>query len=1066
MLSENANLTLSKRYLKRSKEGHIIETPEQLFQRVAGYVCQVEKEEERHEHYEAYHNMLSNLRFLPNSPCLMNAGLDKINQLFACFVIPTADSIEAIMKTNTELAYITKYTGGVGINISTIRPAGDIIESLGIPSKGWEPWLKMFNNTIANIGQGRRTGALMIVADISHPNIEWFISCKDEDETLNNMNISVLITDDFMQAVEEDSDFDLIFEDKVYKTIKAKELFSKIVYQAWKNGEPGVIFIDEVNKKHPIDEIIRSSNPCQPANATVLTQHGISTIGNINVGDKIWDGHDWTQVINKINRGKKPVYRYDTSVGYFLGTQEHKIIQKGFKIEVKNAKSIDRICGPSPKMWVINPIDIMDGLVFGDGSRHKESEYQVYLDVGEKDQDYFEDNDIKSLFIGKHDAKDERGWKVETTLTFDELEHLPERVIPDRFMYADVGTKIGFLRGLFSANGSICGDRVTLKTSCQTTAFQVRTMLNSIGIYSYITINKAKKIKWHNGDYMSKKSYTVNITTEREFFYSKIGFIQKYKMTKLKKVIDSEGKLCRKRSQSFKITNIDYIGSIEVFDITVDNSSHTYWSDGLNVSNCGESMLLPYEACDLGSINLSAYCTLSEDKWGNPKSYKNYNDCINWDLLGTDTRYAVTFLDALIDLTAYPIQQIEEVCKKNRKIGLGVMGVAELLYKLGVGYGTRKGRNIIDSIYKFILESAEHQTMDLGAKKGPFPNNNVKPEYLKKGFNERRNSVLTVQAPTGSISIIANTTSGIEPLFALSFKKNVLDNEELIETNKVFQIYCENKFGKEEAEAIIKTIIEEYDGSIAKSPAFSNTEKKIFVTAKDLDYKSHVDMQIVVQKYVENSVSKTINLPNHATVEDVENAYLRAYNGNCKGITVYRDGSRKKQVLQSSGTYNKNDEEVIVKPIMKDRPEILDSKSHRVKTACGHLYINVGLDPITNEPFEVIANMGKHGTCVNSFLEGLCRQISINLRYGVDLSMIIRQLMDIRCGNKVEELKKDKPLSCVDAVGKILSKYVIEKKNTKSKTKNINGCCPKCGGALIYEEGCSRCIDCSYSHCG
>ncbi|MEM3571139.1 MAG: vitamin B12-dependent ribonucleotide reductase [Candidatus Bathyarchaeia archaeon] len=567
-LSANAISVLERRYLRKDKDGRIIETPTAMFRRVARSIAIVDMIYDSNANVkkteEEFYKIMTNLEFLPNSPTLMNAGTE-LGQLSACFVLPVEDSIESIFDAVKYTALIHKSGGGTGFSFSRLRPKNDVVKSTGGIASGPVSFMKVFDSATEVIKQGgRRRGANMAVLRVDHPDIIEFITCKDDETQLTNFNISVAVTNDFMEAVKKNESYELINprNKQVVKRLPAREVFDLIVKQAWKNGEPGLLFLDRINQDNPTPLLgeIESTNPC------------------------------------------------------------------------------------------------------------------------------------------------------------------------------------------------------------------------------------------------------------------------------------------------------------------------------------GEQPLLPYESCNLGSINLSR---IVED------------GKINWDRLKELVRISVHFLDNVIDANKYPLKKIEEVTKGNRKIGLGVMGFADMLIKLGIPYDSNEALQLAEKVMNFIQEEAIKKSIELAEIKGSFPNFGGSL-WEKKGFKAIRNATLTTIAPTGTISIVANCSSGIEPLFAVSFIRNVMEGVKMLEVNSLFEkIAYEKGFYSEE---LMMEIAKK--GSIKDIKEIPEDVKRVFVTTFDIAPEWHVKMQAAFQKYVDNAVSKTVNLPYDSTLNDVERIFFLAYELGCKGITVYRNLSRKAQVL-NIGSVNK-----------------------------------------------------------------------------------------------------------------------------------------------------------------
>jgi ribonucleoside-diphosphate reductase alpha chain len=761
-LSPNALRVLETRYLKKDEGGNIIESPEEMFMRVAKAIAEVEREygltdAEIEDLTVSFYNLLASLKFLPNSPTLMNAGTP-MGQLSACFVLPVEDSMDGIFETLKQAAIIHKTGGGTGFSFSRLRPKGDIVRSTGGVASGPVSFMKVFNAATEAVKQGgRRRGANMGILRVDHPDIEEFIVCKDDVTQLTNFNISVAVTDKFMEALKRDDEYDLINPrtGKSVRRVRARDIFDLMVKQAWKNGEPGVIFIDRINETHTLRELgeIEATNPC------------------------------------------------------------------------------------------------------------------------------------------------------------------------------------------------------------------------------------------------------------------------------------------------------------------------------------GEKPLLAYESCNLGSINLAKFFRgtplyLEKDV---SSTFDEVKDRIDWDSLAETVKLSVHFLDNVVDANRYSLPKIEEMTKANRKIGLGVMGFADLLYMLGIPYRSSEALKAGEEIMKFIQEKAHEESLELGKRKGPFPNID---KSVFRGTT-RRNAVVTTIAPTGSISMIADTSSGIEPNFSLVYMKNVMGGEKLLYVNKYLQ----------EAAESLGFWSEELFEKLSKSRSLKDfTEipehiRDIFDTTFDVPPEHHVKIQASFQKYVEDAVSKTINLPNNATVEDVAKIYILAYDLGCKGITVYRDGSRPGQVLQVPGERKRKPGVLTPRP----RPSVTRGKTFKMLTEMGSLYITINEDDFGL--FEIFVHLGKSGSSSMAFTEAIGRLISLALRSGVSPKAIIKQLKSIKSTSPVRQENGDVVFSVPDAIAKALERYIqggkqlellnrnngvltfIPSLSTPSKTNgNVQDeieadLCPECGGVLVYLEGCFMCRDCGYTKC-
>ena len=352
------------------------------------------------------------------------------------------------------------------------------------------------------------------------------------------------------------------------------EEFKLIVERTKEFGEPGFVWADDEDTLY---------NPCQPKNAILRTPQGLRKLEDVNIGDTVWSKGAWTVVTNKWSTGVKSVYEYRTTAGAFLGTEAHKLVQRGVKTAAQYCDAVDIIAGgPQHDQVQRNPQDVLDGLMLGDGTVHKASNDLVYLNIGEDDVCYLT-SEVSHLLCKERPGVSAYAWEVSTTIAPDDLVPTYDRQIPDRFFYGSSNTVAGFLRGLYSANGSVCGNRITLKAASFRVIEQAQLMLSMLGIRSYYTTNKSKCVEFDNGAYTCKESYDLNVTVDRGIFMEKIGFLQEYKCDK----VDTDTRTHPGKT-TYDIISSTYLGDEEVFDITVDNDSHTYWTGGCNVSNCFE----------------------------------------------------------------------------------------------------------------------------------------------------------------------------------------------------------------------------------------------------------------------------------------------------------------------------------------------------------------------------------------------------------------------------------------------------------------------------------------------
>lgn len=495
---------------------------------------------------------------------------------------------------------------------------------------------------------------------------------------------------------------------------------------------------------------------------------------------------------------------------------------------------------------------------------------------------------------------------------------------------------------------------------------------------------------------------------------------------------------------------------------------------------CGEQPLLPYESCNLGSVNLARMVR-----------YADQGAEIDRDKLAGVIKTAVHMLDNVIDMNQYPIPDIEEMSKKTRRIGLGVMGFADLLIQLGIPYDSEEALEVADGLMAFIRDTTDRASVALAEVRGVFAacEGSI---YDYPGGPRMRNSAPTTIAPTGTISIIAGCSSGIEPLFALSYVRNVMDNTRLVEGYPIFEAVAHNEgfYSQALMERLANTgSVHELDGEIPQ------WVKRLFVTSHDITPEWHVRMQAAFQKHTANAVSKTINFPHTATVQDIANAYMQAYELGCKGITIYRDGSKDNQVLSTGQTGSLpavGDEQVASSTppdssggglIPRVRPQDMTGVTERIRTGHGTMYITINVDE-EGKPFEVFTALGKAGGCDSAQLEAISRLVSLALRSGVDVKKVIEQIRGITCCPAWDSgvLVRSAP----DAVAMALERHI----NSETRQQQSNGSqlklfassaerakwdldgnlpksrCPDCNTRLAYQEGCLLCTSCGWNKCG
>jgi ribonucleoside-diphosphate reductase alpha chain len=1079
-LTENAVKVLERRYLAKDETGKLLENPEDMFRRVAKTVSEADAPyvsvSDLEAKEEEFFDMMTKLEFLPNSPTLMNAGRP-LGQLSACFVLPIEDSMEGIFETIKNAALIHKSGGGTGFSFSRLRPKGATVNSTGGVASGPISFMKVFNAATEAVKQGgTRRGANMGILRVDHPDIREFITCKQDNTDITNFNISVAITEEFMKAVENDKNYSLTDPRTGKETgiENAREIFNMIVDNAWNNGEPGIIFIDRLNKDNVTPELgaIESTNPCITGDSWVLTENGPMQVSDVlGKQTQLALNGSFFQTDNKgfFKTGIKDVIRIYTDRGYELKlTKDHlvRIVANMSRFKIEEEWKAAGDLRPGDKVVLSNN----RGITWKGKGTLREG-YLLGSMIGDETllRDLAEEY---SIFPGDKRISPH----IEKT---------------GRDFYR------GFLRGLYDADGTISeaqdkGISIRLWQSDLGCLQAVQRMLHRLGIASTIYTNrKHEGIKAMTGgkdgyrDYEVKTGHELVISQDNLFVFAEIiGFGNSRKQRRLNETLNNYKPALNRERFTANIVEITEMGEQEVFDVQVPEVN-AFDANGIYVHNCGEQPLLPYEACNLGSINLSI---MVKDEDGKLK--------VDYERLSNVVKKAVHFLDNVIDVNKYPLPEIDKMTKSTRKIGLGVMGWADMLCKLGIPYNSQEAVDLAENIMKFIKEESRKASMELAGGKGSFP------AYDKSIFNgtkiKVRNATTTTIAPTGTLSIIAGVSSGVEPLFAISYIRNVMDNDELIEVNPIFKdIAIKEGFYSEN---LMRRIAKK--GSISGFPEIPDRIKSVFVTAHDISPEWHVKMQAAFQKYTDNAVSKTVNLSHESTREDVKEVFILAYKTFCKGVTIYRDGSRDSQVL-NIGNVKGEQSNPHISP--RPRPNITTGFTEKVRTGCGNLYITVNYDEYGI--CEVFTNTGRAGGCPSQS-EATSRLVSISLRSGMDAKSIVEQLKGIRCPSTTRQ-KGLNVLSCPDAIGRLIEKvmklqngedkelnnqisgiderrvqrptakapveqgYVYPKSGKSSSTASKESLnpygyvnCPECGKEMEHEGGCVVCKSCGFSKCG
>ena len=1106
-LTRNSRVVLDRRYLRKDDDGQVIEEPGDMFRRVAHNLSGAElnynaSEAERQETEDMFYEAMTRLEFIPNSPTLMNAGRE-LQQLSACFVLPVEDSLESIFESTKQTALIHKSGGGTGFSFSRLRPEGDRVGTTGGVASGPVSFIRVFDSATDVVKQGgTRRGANMAILDVTHPDILRFINEKRNPTRLTNFNVSVAVDQGFMEKVWKGGEYKLVNPrtGKVTGTLEAQEVFRQIIDCAWETGDPGLVFMDRINDGNPNPHLgrIESTNPCVTGETLIYTRNGLQRARDLfetqEAPEVATDGrfmqHTFQQASPIFFSGIRPVYRLRTKEGYEIRlTKDHNVmtsqgwvpageLEPGDEIHLLNREGGYGQHGSSELGEIL-------GWFIGDGTL--KSDRAVLSFFGRKRElaprfaEMMNRNipepvgQRRNYHIGVVELEDRDESRVSSArflkvaaehgLTPRNKHHVPEAVLTGtRAMQA------GFLRGLFSADGHVNKLpqqvwRIHLTSISSSLLMDVQRMLLNQGIASRIYFNRrpSRTTEMPDGQggtrkYNTKAYHELIISKYNTVrFHDRIGFMDKFKQDLLESSAESYRE--NEENETFTARFVELIpdGMEEVFDLT-ESVTHSFISNGLVVANCGEQPLLPYESCNLGSINLARMLTYTEDSVE-----------IDWDRLQENCQVAVRMLDNVIDVNEFPIPQIGEMSRKTRRIGVGVMGWADMLIQLGIRYDSSEAFDLGRKVMKFIQNQTHRYSAELATWRGVYPaweGSRYDPPG-DSGFEavQMRNSAPVTIAPTGTISIIAGTSSGIEPLFALSYDRNVMDRTRLVEVNPHLEAVARHAGFYSDA------LMEE----VARSGTLQGTDtpqwaKEIFRTSRDISPTDHVHMQAAFQAHTDNSVSKTINLPAEATREDVEDAYLTAHLTGCKGITIYRDGSKQDQVLS---TQSSREAEGTITPAAhphpapRPRPRVMHGVTVLVRTGHGNMYTTINNDQ-DGYPFELFTQVGKAGGCDSAMLEAISRLISMGLRAGLEPSEITGQLRGITCCPAWDEgvLIRSIP----DGVAYALSQHIGESRaqvDGQDRTDNGSMRCPECNAPAVFTEGCESCSDqsCGWNKC-
>ncbi len=1138
-LTENAKVVLERRYLSKDREGNILEDADGMFRRVAKDLSLADfeygaTEEERQATEDEFYHAMRRLEVLPNSPTLMNAGRE-LQQLSACFVLPVDDALDSIFDRVKQTALIHKSGGGTGFSFSRLRPSGDVVGSTGGIASGPVSFIRAFDTATDVVKQGgTRRGANMGILNVDHPDVLAFIESKKDGKNLNNFNISVAVTTEFMERLRANEDYDLVNPrtGEVTGQLNARHVFDQIAQMAWQTGDPGLIFLDLINRDNPNPQLgkIESTNPCITGETLVYTDEGLQRAQDLWAGRKesqvVVDGRftagRFKQSGPVMATGVKPINRLVTQEGYEVRlTGDHRVMTNRGWVPSSELKSGDKVhllnqkggfgSGGSSELGQLLGWLVGDGTLrsdravlsfFGDEKVELAPQFAAMMQSAVRAPSGYR----PEYEIGVVAVKDRDESRVSSSRFLDlAARHglVPgnKHMVPESVLQGSEEMQSGFLRALFTADGHVSGKvekGVSVRLTSINRSFLVdvqRVLLNfaiASVIYSDRRVEGLRSLPDGKGGYAQYhcQAYHDLVISKDNLlrFASEIGFISEAKQSALLARLASYRRGPHQESFTATFSALMPEGEEQVYDLT-EPETHSFVANGMVVHNCGEQPLLPYESCNLASVNLARMVRYSQEDEGTVE--------IDWERLARVVKTTVHMLDNVIDRNDYPIPEIEEMSKKTRRIGLGVMGFSDLLIQLGIGYDSEEGVDLAEEVMRRVQEETHRASRKLTEVRGNFPAWDGSIYGTQDQPVSMRNSAPTTIAPTGTISIIAGASSGIEPLFALSYVRNVMDNTRLVEANPYFEAVA-----KEEG-IYSRELMEELAQKGSLSRLDSEFEipqwiKDVFRTSHDISPEWHVRMQAAFQKYTDNSVSKTINFPHEATVEDVATAYTLAHELGCKGITVYRDGSKAGQVLSTGETGTEADATPDLAAILaealeasgpyqtpRERPQAITGVTERVRTGHGNMYVTINFDEQKN-PFEVFGNLGKAGGCDSAQLEAISRLVSLALRSRIDPRVVIEQLRGITCCPAWDEgiLVRSGP----DAVALALERHVssdedvtpnypsngVQMKMLGGSNPGANGNgngyhaiqkCPDCNGPVVFQEGCIKCVSCGWNKC-
>lgn len=1036
-LTENATKVLQQRYLKKDlATGKVSESPRQLFWRVAAHIARPEltfpggTPQKALARAAEFYDLMARKLFMPNSPTLMNAGRE-MGMLSACFVLPVEDSIEGIFDSIKATALIQKAGGGTGFSFSRLRPQGDVVTSSGGTTEGPLSFIQVFSKATDAIQQGAfRRGANMGILRVDHPDVVRFIEFKDDLSKLQNYNISVTVTDKFIAELRSNPEQHHQVQNprtKVWSKLDKRgadgkptgefwsvgEVWNLIIAHAWRTGEPGVVFIDRINARNPIKNVglIEATNPCVTADTWVHTAEGPRQVRELIARPFVArvDGCDFASGPEGFFRtAQKDVLRLETVEGHALRlTADHRV-----------------------RRVVRRTRDVL------------ESEWTAAGDLRPGDELVLSNHRAAREWAGPHSA-DERGARDSrfsgSPAASSVALHASSRTRTSR-------SRVELRDGERNSSASCVGLLRTLFDDAAQVRLHGGDVAIELSLDSLESSSSAQRVLLRLGIASSVNGTTLRITDDnlREF-QDVVGFSDTDKAVRLETLLESYGRALNRERFVARVARIAPDGCEDVYDVQVPGAN-CFDANGLIAHNCGEQPLHPYDSCNLGSINLGLFVS------GEGAQAK-----FDWDGYKAVIHTTTRFLDNVIEANKYPLPAIDKMSKTTRRIGLGVMGFADALFKLGLAYNSPEGCAFGEEVMRVMNDESHNASEELAKERGPFPAWEGS-DWQKEG-RKLRNSYTTTVAPTGTISIIADCSGGIEPMFSLAFIRQVMKDTSgkptvMREVNYVFEEHA-RRLGLW-SEELLEKLLEQ--GTLAELDVPQDF-KRVFVTARDISPQWHMRMQAAFQRHCDSSISKTINFPHEATVEEVRAIYELAIDLDVKGVTVYRDGCRDVQPMALKGSTSRKEGESAPAPVTEAAaaapaaaparepalsdtaiipsvkldpspvrlPEIMPSLRIRQMTPFGNMHVKISVDPQQHKEREVFAQLGKGGDVANSDLEAICRLLSLWLRSNGSLELAMKQLEGI--GSSLSVPTRDgRIMSLGDGLAKALARYLDAKR--------------------------------------